>query len=114
MKQDLKSLKLKWYQKLANKGFRDIEYWDTNELKWADGSRYQARLFPEQYEEQARFYQLASQLLHSNKWWRKAGDKRIWQLFCEGLTIREIAKKIKRSPDYSWQRVSYYKKFIVR
>jgi hypothetical protein len=85
-----KVLQQSWYEKLAKKGFHDIERPDgtlddkelrATRLRWS-----QAKL-----EAIADYYRLAAQYLWEGKF--KPRERTVWKLHAEGMTVRAIADK---------------------
>lgn len=91
-------LQRQWYAKLKKKGFNDIEK-DNNpqSLLSNKGNGYASvAKHPYNFEETQNFYRLASWFLHEYEFKSKK-DQKIWELFCEGKTIRFISAEIKLS-----------------
>ena len=103
---EFKALQKKWYGKLAKQGFEDIE--DTNRedkpLKSLHNHRFY--LIPvEQRLATESYYEMARQLLNEYKF-KNSTHKRIWELHCQGLSRRKIAKHIKDlAPTYNQSRI---------
>lgn len=93
-------LQTKWYAKLKKSGFSDIEkQGDSTALLSNKGNGYsKLARHPYNFEETQNFYRLAAWFLHEFKFESKI-DRRIWELFCEGLSIRLIGldKKVRLS-----------------
>ncbi len=89
---DFLKLQRKWYVKLAQDGFEDIEHVNT------DGSvshlldRSAVDISMKWRSDSARYYQLAGQWLHDKDWAGRAKSKRIWELHSMGWTHMEIAE----------------------
>lgn len=106
---EFKKVQDKWYEKLKDEGFQDIENtqheerplkkWHFNFFRNGRKSDRAMETNPAQrtlieYRSTADFYQQASALLFTYRFENKT-HKKIWELFCEGMTERHIAKKIK-------------------
>lgn len=87
-----KKLKAKWDKKLASTGFNDIENADGS-LKASTHPRTIALALQEK-EERDAYYTIASQLLHTHPF-ANAVEKKIWEMHCEGISIRDIMSKLK-------------------
>jgi hypothetical protein len=87
-----KKLKERWYKKLSDAGFEDVEY-DENHLREYDSSitrRYDVH----QIGPKAEYYRLAGQFFYDHKF-DTARDKSIWDLHSQGLSVTAIAHKLK-------------------
>lgn len=98
MSQDQKSNELikQWNRKLKDSGFEDIEdiYRPGRPLKdWH--STNLSNVPSVQIETTLLFYQKAGDLLHWYKF-KSRTHRRIWELFCEGFSKREIEEKISK------------------
>lgn len=98
---EFKKLEKIWYDKLKQTGFEDIE--STTEtcdpiagtqrpLKASHNIRFRIK-DQLQLKAKADYYILALALLNTYKF-KNATHRRIWQLHCQGLSHREIAKAI--------------------
>lgn len=90
-----KKLQAKWYRKLKRAGFRDLEKVATNgdmgPLSHA-GDGYGSVASPARaVEEIAEFYKLATWFLNEFHFASRK-DRKIWEMFSEGKTYRDIAK----------------------
>lgn len=90
-KQQLQVLKVEWYKKLKESGFRDIEK-DERYLRSYDNSKF-SRLSVVEFQENQRYWQLAGQLLHHFQFKTEA-DRTIWRLYVEGMLPPDIAKTV--------------------
>ncbi len=97
---NLKTLRKKWYKKLADKGFKDIEDSEGNLKSYA--SSIQSEVSPEQYVSKSRYYELAAQLLHTG-YIRDSRSRFIWSLHIDGHRVPYIADKagVSSSTTYS-------------
>lgn len=103
-----KELKQKWYQKLRKTGFKDIEQEDGNLTSWSYITRTAGfDIIKAQAKEQ--YYRLATHFLASYRF-KDSVDKKIWTLHTSGVSIRNIAKKLKCNP---WTIFKKIKKFSV-
>lgn len=91
----LNALQKKWYRKLKQSGFNDIE--DTNSpreyLKTWESTHF-AKIFQlrgaEQYHGQALYYERAGKFLHEYRF-KTRTQKQIWKLHSEGIGMNRIA-----------------------
>lgn len=91
-------LQEKWYSKLKKKGFNDIEdhdetYRPERDLKEWHSSMFQVNNSPERFQEKVRYYQLAGQFVHEHEF-KDELEKLIWQGHSEGLSTREISRRM--------------------
>lgn len=94
-----KKLQKSWYKKLAKKGFNDIEH-DENHLKLSterfvtrDGGAYAN---PTLTKAKFEYYNNCRKFSNEYKFKNKT-EKKIFELHSEGVSIRDIAAKIKQS-----------------
>jgi len=88
-----KSLKATWDKKLALSGFEDIENPDGS-LKATTDSRTIKNALKGK-EERETYYSIARELLNSNIFANFETHYRlVWELHCEGIGVRTIAKKL--------------------
>ena len=95
---EFKALQDKWYEKLKRNGFKDIE----------QGEEYGRMLLPfnserfatnkEYNRDKEQYYRLAGQFLHSYKF-KNHTEMRIWELHSQGVSVRNIAKKMPKMID---------------
>lgn len=94
-----------WYEELKREGFEDIENTQREDrpLKKWHFSLFNSKSDREprhdgrvalQYRTTTEFYQQASDLLLTYQFASRV-EKRIWELFCDGNTEREIAALVK-------------------
>lgn len=112
---DLKALQKKWYKKLKDKGFNDIEYPlnPRQELKEYHDSFFKKRYSPEMFVQKQRYYELASQLVYTLKF-NSERDKKIWAMHAVGTDYATIAKKHKVSYNTVERTIRKYETFIKR
>jgi hypothetical protein len=99
-KKQLKSLQDKWYKKLKDSGFDDIEYQGhgTDFLnllrpKWKTTNSSQVRQpSSEGTFEGIRDYYIYAEHFLNEPYWEL--EKKVWQLHAEGKSIRETAKDL--------------------
>lgn len=84
-------LRTKWYKKLKDKGFVDIEHneWFHNH------DRFHSKKFLSTYKQKEEYFQLAQDFLNIYKFDKKI-EEVIWEYHVNGLTIRNIAEILKR------------------
>ncbi len=92
---EYKALQATWDAKLKKSGFVDIEQRDGNLKRW-DGDKIPRRLSNLKFQVQAEFYRSAGMFLHEHTF-VTSSEKNVWALFAEGLTVRDISKKLKKS-----------------
>lgn len=107
-KQSLKQLTDLWYKKLEKSGFKDAESrtgklntWESSHAITEAGDAYkQLKPFTNylQYQtmlsQREEYFRLAGFFLYDNKWKNKR-DRRLWELHCEGMPIRKMAKRFR-------------------
>lgn len=89
---EFKALQARWYQKLSDKGFKDIEY-DEDHLR-----KHHAEKFLDEYDEirfnaRTEYYQMASDFLNTHKF-KNRRQRVIWELHADGMAIREIVRNM--------------------
>lgn len=108
---DFKKLQDKWYKKLKDSGFEDIEQdeqrlkrWDSmyfitrhtsfvgNSAKQVAGSH--RKLSTDQFKSQQEYYQLAGVFLHNHQF-KDSKERTIWELHSEGYPTSDIYKVMK-------------------
>jgi DNA-directed RNA polymerase specialized sigma24 family protein len=99
-KADFVKLQKEWYGKLKAAGFRDIE-----RTRDVDGQAFDCALFtdtrhltPETATESEEYWHLCRTWMHHSATFRtlKPQEQAIWELYCEGVTYREIVKQVGR------------------
>lgn len=100
MDQSLKALKTKWYRKLKDSGFEDIEDTESkNEFLVAWHGSYFSRLYTiQEYQERQEYFQQTVFFSKSYSFKTKL-EERVWCLHSEGFSYREIAEKTKSQKD---------------
>lgn len=91
---EFKALKAKWYKKLKDTGFEDIEQDETYLKVWSSyffKVNYNATLF----EAKEDYYRMAGYFLNEHKF-ESEYDRLVWSMHADGLGIREIAKRLRR------------------
>jgi 23S rRNA A2030 N6-methylase RlmJ len=93
---EFKKLRDKWYKRLKDSGFVDIENKNGELLtSHADYFRYRQKMLGSTtFEVKEEYYRLARQFLSDHKF----ADKRemlIWEYHSEGKSIREIVRRLK-------------------
>lgn len=92
---EFKALEALWYQKLAASGFNDIEDTETPErgLKAWHSAYFKARYTPDAFEAKRLYFELAQSFLHAHEF-ESEMERQVWELHCEGLSLRTIAGRI--------------------
>ncbi len=87
-------LQTEWYNKLKEEGFEDIEQ-DGEErlLKEWDFNFFRNKYDEITYQTTLIYYDKAKKLLKTYPF-RNDTHRSIWQMHCNGLTEREIAKRV--------------------
>ncbi len=83
-----KKLMEQWKKKLKDSGFEDIEL-DEQRLKEYHSSRFVS--MGEEFREKQRYYQLASQLLHTYPFQTRI-SKTVWRMHAGGESVPTIVK----------------------
>ena len=83
-----KKLLEQWNKKLKDSGFEDVEL-DEHRLKEYHSSRFVS--MGEEFREKQRYYQLASQLLHTYPFMNPQ-SKAIWRMHSGGENVASIVK----------------------
>jgi hypothetical protein len=85
-------LQKKWYEKLKESGFDDIEFGEKQELLkcWESSHFYMTQ---DQFDNKREYYHLASQFLFFYKFESKL-DRIIWKFHAHGFTYRKIARRL--------------------
>lgn len=96
MKQPSKKLIAAWDRKLKAAGFVDAESRDTELLHRWDDMYYRRRYTQQTFEAKQRYYQLCTEYLNSGTF-DSLLDQKIWSLHSDGLSRRDIAKKIRKN-----------------
>lgn len=96
---EFKKLKNKWYKKLEESGFDDIEYTGESDGVLQTFDSYKARKMLKDWsavtlEGTEEYFRLARQFLHSHQF-EDVREKLIWEAHSEGVGIREIIKIVK-------------------
>lgn len=102
---NLKTLQKKWYRKLQQVGFKDIEnskgllkVWsgaplDENLPAITSKTGYSSKIFKESQQE---YYRLAGQYYY-DKEFKSSRDKEIWRLHALGSSLIDIAAEMRMS-----------------
>lgn len=100
-------LRTQWYQKLKDSGFEDIE--DTHSpneyLNAWHSSYFQTRYDRDEFEEKREYYDRARSYLEEQMQtieyliFSKQIDRLIWELYSEGMSLRQIAKALNTNKD---------------
>jgi hypothetical protein len=93
-----KKLQAKWYKKLADEGFQDIESPNSPKemLKQWDSFYFQARYAPQDFEDKQKYYEMAREFLHVHKFESRM-EKQVWEMYSEGVPYQEIGDHIGHS-----------------
>ena len=88
---NFKELQKKWYKKLKDAGFHDVEQESWYMDRLAPSKSYENAV--ERFNSREEYYRLAGQFLHSYKFESNL-DKLVWTYHSDGLSVREIAKQL--------------------
>lgn len=89
-----KALQEKWYKKLKDEGFKDVEQ-DENHLKEWDSHAFVSRYSSKLFASKQTYFELAGQFVYTYKF-KTPREKLIWELHAEGKTITQISTELKR------------------
>lgn len=103
-----KKLKRKWYQKLADVGFEDIEKSDGSLMAEVDPRTISSAL--KDRENREIYYTIAVTFLGAHIF-PTVQEHRIWSLFCDGCSAAIIAEKLGISLYKADSILTKYKKF---
>lgn len=101
-KTDFNDLKEYWYKKLHKSGFKDAE--DTYENLINHDSFKWMYVDPLDFNAQRRYFELADQLKYTYVF-RSVLQETIWNLHCQGKSIRTIANEVCKSKTYVFNAV---------
>ena len=93
-----KDLQKKWYSKLKEEGFKEIE--DTNSdkefIKTWDSKYFSIKYkaSPDAYEAKAEYYRAATSFLESHQF-KDVIEKEVWSMHAEGFSLRDTATELK-------------------
>jgi uncharacterized protein YerC len=106
---DLKKLQKKWYKKLKDDGFVDIEEHESghNRLHRWDSHYFQRRYTPDTFNAVTEYFHMMDDLYLTYDFEGNERNKRIMDLHRKGCTYSEISKEV----DYS---ISMVRRVIVR
>ena len=88
------TLMKKWNEKLKNSGFRDIETQGTTPLPKDWHAFKWRRVTAAEMAERQDYFIRATHMLESFTF-HSDTERRIWQMYCDGLSIRQIAAKLR-------------------
>ena len=99
-KHDFKALQKYWYDKIKeiDPEFEDIEA-DELRLKEWHNHKFQQKP-PEVIREIESYFEIARRMLHTFEF-KSTTHYKIWELYCEGLDGRKIAKQL-GTHHYTW------------
>lgn len=95
-----KALEQKWYKKLAESGFVDAEDTSREDMPlkaWHD-QYFRRRYNVTTFAAKQSYYQRCQDFSHSYNF-TDLHEKRVWDLHCEGVSVREIGKKLRCGKD---------------
>lgn len=103
---EFKRLKKDWYKKLSDEGFDDIELPSGFVVPAFSHKTHKKDV---NYEAQAEYYDQCLSYLHYGKFTKKM-DKEVWELHCDGVTVRATAKKLGLSQSSVFRRIEKHRK----
>lgn len=92
-----KDLQAKWYEKLAEEGFQEIENVRTGQLKQWSMHYVQCKRdkdFALNLIQETNQYFHSAQTVLNDYQFKTERERRIWELHCEGLSTRQIADRM--------------------
>lgn len=89
MSGEFEALQAKWYQKLKESGFEDIED-EKRHLKMWHSFYYRTMFQLDYFEFKKTYYQKAEHFL--NTYCFDPKEKLVWKLHSEGMSMRDISK----------------------
>lgn len=91
-----KVLQHKWYKKIKDQGFDDVEDVESPRefMKDWHSMYFQKRYTIDSFQAKEEYYRMARSFSNTHKFECRR-DKQIWELHCEGLSLRKIAEKLK-------------------
>lgn len=103
----MNELRAYWYRRLRESGFRDIEHRDGS---LADRNRlaYALALGPVVRQANAEYYDDAAAYL-AVAVFPTALEQRVWELHVDGMTVREIARRVGCTKDFVQRRVKKHR-----
>lgn len=84
-----------WNEKLARSGFQDAEDFSLPEPALKSWHSFKWRESQARAVESKHYFELAHELLHTFAF-RSALYRKVWELHCEGLSVRQIARRLRR------------------
>lgn len=89
----------KWNKILKRGGLEEIENFDLPNpvLKKSHNLRWKKEELIEHIVSTQNYYEKASEVLHTYPF-KNENHQKIWELHCEGLSVRQIVLKIKKHP----------------
>ncbi len=87
--EQFKSLQAKWYRKLEESGFQDIEK-DDQIVRW-DSFFFKAEYTPERFNEKKSYFEKAQNFLGCGVFIDDT-ERRIWELHSTGIPVRTISE----------------------
>lgn len=86
-----------WYRKLKEEGFEDIEF-EFKDGRGGSLKRFHSKFFVSRFKEglpQAKedYYRACAEFMLCHKF-KDTREQRIWELHCDGMSVRKIAVEI--------------------
>lgn len=115
---EFKEIQDKWYAKLKKEGFEDIEdvsetHRPERDLKKWHSFAFQLNNSADDYSDKERYYQLAGQFLHEYEFKNKL-ERSIWEGHAEGLSIREISRKLNKYRDLIFKILKQQREIMLK
>jgi hypothetical protein len=92
---EFQSLKDKWYLKLEQSGFQDIEFYNGEGMLRYDGYYFQDEYTPDQFLEKKKYFEQAKELLQRDIFLNKI-ERSIWELHSNGCSIKNIIVTLRK------------------
>lgn len=90
---DFKKVKALWYKKLRDSGFEDAESDEFNLKVWS--LKFTTPKTVRDWQAKTEYYYMANHFLNNYKF-EAPLDKVIWEYHTNGISVREIAKLLKK------------------
>lgn len=111
---EINDLRKVWYEKLAKKGFEDLElvYEDGNSSHFLRKNlRLRASCDAEAIASTREYYSIAAEFAHHGDF-PSFVESRIWQLHADGWTYRKIAKRMNLGVSTIHRKINHMEKLM--
>ncbi len=110
---DFKSLQEKWYKKLEKSGFKDAEDSQENLHTWSYIFSRNCDKHKELMLAKQTYYRMATNFLNDYNFESNL-DKVIWEYHANGISVRDIAKLLKKAKVLNITGAGIHKGYIKR